>query len=94
MHAHLCSYIFPNYLIRKSNGLGSRKISFITGCPLNFLNYDLGPVCLLSLMALIGIRMAKIAEEKGHNLKVDLHIEHNIWREWQQSIFGVEKSGV
>ena len=73
MHAYSRMYVLPNYSSRKRNGLGSRRMGFIPYCPLNFISHGLGPVCLLSLMVLIGMGIAEMAEEKWQDLKVDLH---------------------
>lgn len=45
---------------------------------LSFLNYGLDPVCFLPLMALIGMGIVETAEEKGQDLKADLHTEHSV----------------
>ena len=70
VHALSYMYMFPNYLSRNNHGLESKRMSFVPGCPLNFLSYTFGLLYLISLMSLIGIGTAKIAKEKEQVLKV------------------------
>ena len=70
--------LFPNYSSTKCNGLGSKSMAFTPEYALTFLNYVLNPVSFLSLMALIGMGIVEITEEKEQDLKVDLHMEHSI----------------
>ena len=53
-------------------------MAFTPEYALTFLNYVLNPVSFLSLMALIGMGIVEITEEKVQDLKVDLHMEHSI----------------
>ena len=62
--------LFHNYSSTKSNGLGSKRMAFTPEYALIFLNYVLNPVWLLSLMALIGIGIVEITEEKEQDLKL------------------------